>query len=67
MDGLDDSAMKPQKGENIEKVVWMTDEEVSTAFKKSYRSIRFVMEVYNQQMQKKKAKKERQKHKKHSG
>ena len=67
MDGLDDSAMKPQKGENIEKVVWMTDEEVSTAFKKSYRSIRFVMEVYNQQLQKKKAKKERKKHKKLSG
>ena len=61
MDCLDDSAMKPQKGENIEKVVWMTDEEVSTAFKKSYRSIRYVMEVYNQQLLKKKEKREKKK------
>jgi ADP-ribose pyrophosphatase YjhB (NUDIX family) len=64
MDCRDDSAMKPQKGENIEKVVWMTDEEVSTAFKKSYRSIRHVMEICNQQMQKKKVKKERKRNKK---
>ena len=52
MDSQDDSAMKPQKGESIEKVVWMTDEEVSTAFKKSYRSIRYVMKIYNKQQKK---------------
>ncbi len=57
MNCLDDSGKKPQKGENIEKVVWMTDEEVSTAFKKSCRSIRYVMEVFNKQQIKKKKKK----------
>lgn len=59
MSCLDDSGKKPQKGENIEMVVWMTDEEVSTAFKKSYRSIRYVMEVFNKQQIKKKKKKKK--------
>lgn len=49
---LDDSGMKPQKEENIEKVTWMSDHEVSTAFKKSYRSIRYVIEVFKQQQKK---------------
>jgi len=49
MECLDDSLMKPQKRENIEKVVWMKDKEVSTVLKKSYRSIRYVMEIYNNQ------------------
>jgi len=52
MDCLDDTAMKPQKKENIEKVVWMTDEEGTTVLKKSYRSIRFVMEVFLKQKKK---------------
>jgi len=52
MDCLDDSEMKPQKGENIEKVSWMTEEEASTALKKSYRSIRYVMEIYQKQAKK---------------
>jgi len=56
---LDDSGMKPQKNESIEKVVWMTDEEISTAFKKSYRSIRYVMEVFNKQQLKKRKKQKR--------
>jgi len=60
---LDDSGMKPQKGENIEKVTWMSDDEISTAFKKSYRSIRYVIEVFNRQQQKAKQKKEKQKKK----
>ena len=55
--------MKPQKGENIEKVTWMSDDEISTAFKKSYRSIRYVIEVFNRQQQKAKQKKEKQKKK----
>ena len=59
MNCLNDSKMKPQKGENIEKVTWMKDEQVSIAFNKSYRSIRYVMEIYNQQLQKKKDKKRR--------
>ena len=50
---LDDADMKPQKVENIEKVVWMTDEEASTALKKSYRSIRYVMEIFLNQKKKK--------------
>lgn len=54
---LDDSAMKPQKGENIDKVEWMTEEEVSTALKKSYRSIRHVMQIYQKQAKKARAKK----------
>jgi len=52
MECLDDSAMKPQKGENIEKVVWMNDEEASTAMKKSYRSIRYVLKVFRKQQKK---------------
>ncbi len=48
---LDDAGMTPQKAENIEKLAWMNDEEVATALKKSYRSIRHVMEVFQQQRQ----------------
>ena len=58
---LDDSAMKPQKRENIEKVEWMTEEEALTALKKSYRSIRFVMELYQKQAKKARAKKMKKK------
>ena len=56
MECLDDSEMKPQKRENIEKVEWMTAEEASTVLKKSYRSIRYVMELYQKQAKKAKAK-----------
>jgi 8-oxo-(d)GTP phosphatase len=52
MECLDDSNMKPQKGENIEKVVWMSDDKVATVLKKSYRSIRYLMEVYYKQQKK---------------
>ena len=54
MDCLDDSGMKPQKGENIEKVVWMNDEEVSTLMKKTYRSLRYVLKVFRKQQKKEK-------------
>jgi len=49
MECLDDSLMKPQKGENIEKVVWMKQEKVAKLLKKSYRSIRFVIDTFNTQ------------------
>lgn len=47
MECLDDSLMKPQKGENIEKVVWMKEDKAATLLKKSYRSIRFVIDTFN--------------------
>ena len=50
MDCLDDSEMKPQKSESIEKLSWMEDEEAITVLRKSYRSIRHVMEVYQKQL-----------------
>lgn len=50
MDCLDDTKMKPQKVESIEKLAWMDDDEVSTVLRKSYRSIRFVMDVYWKQL-----------------
>lgn len=50
---VDDSEMKPQKVEHIDKVVWMTDEEATTALKKSYRSIRYVLKTYLKQKKKK--------------
>ena len=46
MEGVDDSAMKPQKSEHIEKLAWMDTDEVTKRLRKSYRSIRFVMQSY---------------------
>jgi 8-oxo-dGTP pyrophosphatase MutT (NUDIX family) len=46
MDSLDDSRMKPQKAEFIEKIGWADEQQVSTLLRKSYRSIRFVMKNY---------------------
>lgn len=46
MKSLDDSMMKPQKSEFIEKIGWVNDNEVNKLLRKSYRSIRFVMEHY---------------------
>ena len=43
MDCLDDSQMAPQYGESIERVEWMTDEQVSNALKNSYKSIKYVI------------------------
>jgi 8-oxo-dGTP pyrophosphatase MutT (NUDIX family) len=57
MDCLDDSKMKPQKGENIEKVEWMDDDKASMAMKKSYRSIRYVWKVFRKLQKKSLAKK----------
>ena len=52
MDCIDDTNMKPQKGENIEKVVWMDDDEASMVMKKSYRSIRYVWKIFRKQQKK---------------
>ena len=46
MVSLDDSRMKPQKSEFIEKIGWADEQQVSTLLRKSYRSIRFVMKNY---------------------
>lgn len=46
MDVLDDSKMKPAAEEDIEELRWMTQKEVYHALENSYRSIRFVFEVY---------------------
>jgi ADP-ribose pyrophosphatase YjhB (NUDIX family) len=43
MDCLDDSHMAPQYGESIERVEWMTDDQVSNALKTSYKSIKYVI------------------------
>jgi ADP-ribose pyrophosphatase YjhB (NUDIX family) len=52
MDCLNDDDMKPQKSESIEKLAWMDDEEATTVLRKSYRSIRHVMELFlNQESQ----------------
>ena len=50
MDSLDDSMMKPQKSEFIEKICWADEEEVNTLLRKSYRSIRFVIDVYRRML-----------------
>ena len=46
MDCLNDDEMKPQKREGIEKLAWMDDEEATTVLRKSYRSVRHVMEIF---------------------
>ncbi|MFC0181738.1 NUDIX domain-containing protein [Pseudarcicella hirudinis] len=46
MDLLDDSKMKPQIEENIEKLSWMERKEIRVAMLNSYTSIRYVLETY---------------------
>ena len=46
MDCLDDSKMKPQKGESIEKVDWFTKNQAEGALTDTYNSIRFVWDSY---------------------
>ncbi len=43
---LDDSQMKPQKEENIQKAVWMTDKEVDVALLHSFKTIERVVDKY---------------------
>jgi hypothetical protein len=44
----DDSKMKPQFEENIEKLEWMGKEKVKVALINSYSSIRYVLKKYYQ-------------------
>lgn len=48
MDLIDDSKMKPQMEENIEKLEWMGKEKVKSALINSYSSIRYVLKKYYQ-------------------
>jgi 8-oxo-dGTP pyrophosphatase MutT (NUDIX family) len=48
MDLIDDSKMKPQVEENIEKLEWMGREKVKSALINSYSSIRYVLKKYYQ-------------------
>jgi 8-oxo-(d)GTP phosphatase len=48
MDLIDDSKMKPQIEENIEKLEWMGKEKVKSALINSYSSIRYVLKKYYQ-------------------
>lgn len=48
---LDDSKMKPQKEENIQKTVWMTDSEVDVAMLHSFKTIERVVEKYRRLLQ----------------
>lgn len=45
---LDDSKMKPQKAENIQKVVWMSPSEVDVAVLHSYRTIARVIKKHRE-------------------
>lgn len=51
MESLDDTRMKPQKSEFIEKIGWANEEEVNKLLRKSYRSIRFVIEKYRRALE----------------
>lgn len=46
MNLLDDSKMKPQVEENIEKLEWMGKEKVKSALINSYSSIRYILKKY---------------------
>ncbi len=46
MDLLDDSNMKPQAEENIEKLEWMDKKQTNSALLNSYSSIRYVLKKY---------------------
>ena len=47
MNSLDDSKMKPQKKEKIEKVEWMKDEAIKEILLNSYKTLNYVMNKYN--------------------
>jgi ADP-ribose pyrophosphatase YjhB (NUDIX family) len=46
MDLVDDTRMRPQVNEDIEETRWMSQKEVYHALEHSYRSIRYVFEMY---------------------
>jgi ADP-ribose pyrophosphatase YjhB (NUDIX family) len=56
MDCIDDSKARPQAGENIEEIRWMTRKEIYHSLENSYRSIQFVFEEYYRKSEKASAK-----------
>lgn len=56
MEVLNDAKMRPETGEDIEELRWMTRKEVYHALEHSYRSIRFVFEEYYRKQEKTAAK-----------
>lgn len=56
MDVEDDSKMRPETGEDIEELRWMTKKEVYHALLNSYKSIQFVFSSYYQEEEKPKVK-----------
>ena len=53
MECIDDSKMAPQTGESIERVSWMTAEQVQNALKNSYKSIKYVIKNHHTLIKKK--------------
>ncbi|WP_422362410.1 NUDIX hydrolase [Reichenbachiella sp.] len=49
---LDDSQLKPQKEENIQKAVWMTETEVDVAMLHSFKTIERVVQKYRKLLKK---------------
>ncbi len=47
MECVDDSNMAPQTGESIERVSWMTYQQVHNALKNSYKSIKYVIKNHH--------------------
>ena len=43
---LDDAKMKPQQEEDIEEVVWMTKREARIAMNNSYKSLKYLYQIY---------------------
>jgi 8-oxo-(d)GTP phosphatase len=52
MDCIDDSRARPQTGEDIEELRWMTRKEIYHSLENSYRSIQFVFEKYYKKTEK---------------
>jgi ADP-ribose pyrophosphatase YjhB (NUDIX family) len=48
---VDDSEMKPQKGEGIKLAQWMKMEEMQEVLVESYRSLRYVVQEYQQEVE----------------
>ncbi len=48
MEALNDSKMKPQKEEGIEKVIWVNKKEMRTVLINTYRSVRYVMKKFHE-------------------
>ena len=57
MSCVNDKKMAPQKGEGIKKVTWMSVDEVRKVLRRSYRSIRHVMQEYIKMLEKPKDRK----------